>query len=150
MPSSYTCLRYHVIFSTKNRVPQINPSIRDRLHEYVGGIIRDEKGRLLAAGGTLDHMHLLISAHPQVALSDLLRQAKASSSRWIHETFADLAGFGWQDGYGAFTVSQSNVGKVTRYIAEQEQHHRRISFQEEFIEFLRRHDVPYDERYIWR
>ena len=150
MPSSYTCLRYHVIFSTKNRVPQIDPSIRDRLHEYVGGIIRDEKGRLIAAGGTPDHVHFLISTHPQIALSDLLRQVKASSSRWIHETFADLRDFGWQDGYGAFTVSHSNVGQVTKYIGEQEEHHRRVSFQEEFLEFLRRHDVPYDERYIWR
>ncbi|MBU0617492.1 MAG: IS200/IS605 family transposase [Planctomycetes bacterium] len=150
MPSSYTGLRYHLIFSTKNRVPQINPSMRDRLHEYLGGIVRDEKGRLIAAGGTPDHVYLLISTHPQTALSDLLRQTKASSSRWIHETFADLRDFGWQDGYGAFTVSHSNVGQVTKYIAEQEEHLRRVSFQEEFIEFLRRHDVPYDERYIWR
>ena len=150
MPDSYTCLRCHVIFSTKNRVPQINPSIRDRLHEYLGGIIRDEKGRLIAAGGTPDHVHLLISAHPHTALSDLLRQVKAGSSRGIHETFADLTDFGWQDGYGAFTVSHSNVGQVTKYIVEQEEHHRQVSFQEEFIEFLRRHDVPFDERYIWR
>jgi putative transposase len=150
MPSSYTCLRYHVIFSTKNRVPQIAPSIRDRLHEYVGGIIRDEKGRLMAAGGTPDHVHLLVSTHPQTALSDLLRQVKASSSRWIHERFADLRDFAWQDGYGAFTVSHSNVGQVMTYIADQQQHHRRVSFQEEFLGFLRRHDVSYDERYIWR
>ena len=150
MPNSYTCLRYHVIFSTKNRVPQIRPSIRDRLHEYVGGIVRDEKGRLIAAGGTPDHVHLLISTHPQTALSDLLRQVKASSSRWIHETLADLRDFGWQNGYGAFTVSHSNIGQVAKYIAEQEAHHRQVSFQEEFIEFLRRHDVAYDERYIWR
>ena len=150
MPNSYTCLRYHLIFGTNDRKPQIDPSIRNRLHEYLGGIIRDEKGRLIAAGGMPDHVHLLVSTHPQTALSDLLRQVKASSSRWIHQTFAHLAGFAWQDGYGAFTVSHSNLTAVERYIAEQELHHRRVSFQEEFVEFLRRHEVAYDERYIWR
>jgi REP element-mobilizing transposase RayT len=150
MPNSYTCLRYHVIFGTKNRVPHIDPSWRDRLHEYVGGIIRDGHGQLLAAGGMPDHVHLLINLHPQTALSDLLRNAKAGSSRWIHETFSSLAKFAWQDGYGAFTVSHSNMPQVTKYIAEQEQHHRRVSLQEEFIAFLKRHEVAYDERYIWR
>ena len=150
MPNSYTCLHYHVVFSTKNRTPRIHPPTQDRLYEYVGGIIRDNKGRLIAAGGTPDHVHLLLSLHPQTALSDLLRQAKAGSSRWIHETFAEQSDFAWQDGYGAFTVSQSSVVQVTTYIAEQEQHHRQVSFQEEFVEFLKRHEIPYDERFIWK
>ena len=89
-------------------------------------------------------------AHPQTALSDLLRQAKASSSRWIHQTFDNLADFAWQDGYAAFTVSHSNLENVSRYMAQQEKHHRRMTFQEEFIAFLNRHEIPYDERYIWR
>ena len=149
MPNSYTCLYYHVIFSTKDRLPLIDPALRDRLHEYMGGIVRDEKGRLLAAGGTPDHVHLLLSLHPQKGLSDILRQIKASSSRWMHETAASLRDFAWQDGYGAFTASYSNLAQVKQYIADQEQHHRRVSFQEEFVEFLRRHEIPYDERYIW-
>jgi len=149
MPNSYTCLHYHLIFATKNRKPFLQPELRDRLHEYLGGIIRDNQGRLLAAGGMADHVHLLIGLHPGTALSDLLCQVKSSSSKWIHETFAGLRGFGWQDGYGAFSVSSSALEQVRRYIAGQEEHHRTVSFQEEFIEFLTRHNVPYDERYIW-
>jgi putative transposase len=149
VPNSYTCLHYHEIFSTKNRVPVLDPALRDRLHEYMGGIVRDAKGHLLAAGGTTDHMHFLISLHPQTALSDAMRVVKAGSSRWIHETFSALRAFAWQDGYGAFSVSFSNVGQVKDYIAGQEEHHRRVSFQEEFAEFLRRHEIPYDERYVW-
>ena len=150
MPNSYTCLRYHVIFSTKNRLPQIGEMMRSRLYEYLGGIIRDNQGRLLAAGGTADHVHLLVSLHPQRAMSDVLREVKAGSSRWIHESFADLETFAWQDGYGAFSVSYSNVDEGRQYLLTQEEHHRRVSFQEEFIEFLKRHDLAYDERYIWR
>jgi len=149
MPSSYTCLRYHVIFSTKNRLPLIGDAMRPRLHEYLGGIVRDNDGRLLAAGGAADHVHLLLSSHASRALSDLLREVKAGSSRWMHKTFPELKEFAWQDGFGAFTVSQSSVESVRRYIAEQAEHHRNITFQEEFIEFLKRHDVTYDERYIW-
>jgi REP element-mobilizing transposase RayT len=149
VPNSYTCLYYHVIFGTKERVPLIDAALRDRLHEYMGGIVRDEKGRLLTAGGTPDHVHLLLSLHPQKGLSDILRQIKASSSRWMHETVASLRDFAWQDGYGAFTASYSSLAQVKQYIANQEQHHRRVSFQEEFVEFLRRHEIQYDERYIW-
>jgi putative transposase len=149
MPSSYACLYYHVIFSTKNRTPQIDAEIQHRLYEYIGGIIRDENGRLLAAGGTADHVHLLVSTHPQTALSDLLRQAKASSSRWLHQTFHNRADFAWQDGYGAFTVSQSKLDNVTQYVTQQAKHHRRMTFQQEFIAFLNRHEIPYDDRYIW-
>lgn len=148
MPNSYTCLHYHIIFGTKNRTSLIESSFRDRLHEYFGGIVRDNEGRLLAAGGTADHVHLLVGLHPRVSLSDLLRQIKSSSSNWIHETFAESRGFGWQDGYGAFSVSFSNMDQVKRYIAGQEEHHRRVSFQEEFAEFLKRHAIPYEERYI--
>ena len=149
MPSSYTCLHYHLIFSTKRRVPRISPAIRDRLYQYIGGIIRDQNGRLIAAGGTPDHVHLLVSLHAQTALSDLLRNVKAGSSKWVHQTIDGMADFGWQDGYGAFTLSFSNLAQVTEYIADQEQHHRRVSFQEEFVAFLKRHEIPYDERYIW-
>jgi putative transposase len=150
VPASYTCLYYHVIFGTKNRAPQIDATIQPRLYEYLGGIVRDAQGRLIAAGGTADHVHLLVSAHPQTALSDLLRQAKAGSSRWIHQTFRGRGDFAWQDGYGAFTVSHSNLEDVGQYIAQQEKHHRRMTFQEEFIAFLDRHEIRYDDRYIWR
>lgn len=150
MPSSYTCLHYHVIFGTKDRRPSITDDIRSRLYDYMGGILAREKGILLAAGGMPDHVHLLASLSAQSAVSDILRVVKTNSSKWIHETFSDHRGFGWQDGYGAFTVSPSNLSRVKRYIAEQEEHHRRVTFQEEFIAFLKRHGIPYDERYIWR
>ena len=149
MPQSYTCLYYHIIFSTKRRLPLITTDLQQRLYDYIGGIIQHERERLTSAGGTNDHVHLLISLRAQTAVSDMLRLLKANSSKWVHETFADQRNFGWQDGYGAFSVSSSNVGRVRQYIAEQEQHHRHLSFQEEFVEFLKRHGVEYDERYIW-
>ena len=150
MPSSYTCLYYHIIFSTKDRHPLITPDLQTRLYEYMGGIISHERGQLLAAGGTTDHVHLLASLTALKAVSDLLRLVKANSSKWVHEAFAEHREFRWQDGYAAFSVSFSNLAQVKRYITEQQQHHCRISFQEEFLAFLRRHGVTYDERYIWK
>lgn len=149
MPSSYTCLYYHIIFSTKDRRPLINPDLQTRLYDYMGGIITHEKGRLLAAGGAADHVHLLVSMTAQISLSDLMRLVKANSSKWVHETFPEHRDFRWQDGYGAFTVSASAIADVKRYITQQELHHRRVSFQEVFLAFLRRHGIEYDQRYIW-
>ena len=141
MPNSYTCLHYHLIFSTKNRSQQITPARRDRLYSYMGGIIKDEKGILLCAGGMPDHVHLLVTMHPSRAVSDMLRAIKSGSSKWVHHSFPERADFGWQDGYGAFTVSSSNLEQVKMYIARQEEHHRRLTFQEEFITLLKRHGV---------
>ena len=149
MPNSYTCLHYHFIFSTKDRRLQLDDDIRARLFQYVGGIFRDLKGCLLAANSLPDHVHLLAGLHPSTAVSDVMREVKSGSSKWIHETYPGRRDFGWQDGFGAFTVSYSQLDEVTRYIANQQQHHQRRTFQEEFIEFLERHGVPYDERYIW-
>jgi REP element-mobilizing transposase RayT len=149
MPSSYTALNYHVVFSTKNRAPLITSNHAERLYAYVGGIIRDERGKLLASGGMADHVHLLVSLHPQTSLSDIMRIVKSKSSKWTHETFPEHAAFGWQDGYAAFTVSASNVDDVRRYIANQQEHHRKLSFEDELRAFLDRHGVEYDERYVF-
>ena len=149
MPSSYTCLRYHLIWSTKHREPLITDEIRDRLFQYMGGILRGHGGKLLAAGGMPDHVHLLADISKQQALADALRDIKANSSGWIHETFPNLSRFSWQTGYGAFTVSYSNVDAVKRYIADQAEHHRVRSFQEEFVDFLERHEIEFDQRYLW-
>jgi len=145
-----TCLHYHIVFSTKNRLPQINADLRERLYAYIGGIIKGERGLLLEAGGTQDHVHLLaaLPGHPSVA--DFLRLIKTNSSKWVHDTFAHHRAFAWQSGYGAFSVSRSNDDDVRRYIEAQAEHHRRTTFQEEFVEFLRRHEIPFDERYIWQ
>ena len=149
MGQSFTCLHCHLVFSTKSRLPQITPDFRQRLYDYIGGIIKGEKGRLVAAGGTVDHIHLLVSLHQQTAVADILRDIKANSSKWVHEAFADKSTFAWQSGYGAFSVSCSNLEQVVDYIQRQEAHHRTLSFQEEFIAFLDRHGVAYDERYVW-
>lgn len=144
-----TCLHYHLVFSTKNRFPQITRDLRQRLYDYMGGIIKGERGLLLSAGGTEDHVHLLVSLPAQPSVADFLRLIKANSSRWVHEMFPHHRTFAWQSGYGAFSVSPSNDEDVRRYITTQAEHHRRITFQEEFLEFLRRHEIPFDERYIW-
>jgi putative transposase len=149
MPSSYTCLRYHLVWSTKHRKPQISEEFRDRLFEYIGGILRGHGGKLLAAGGMPDHVHLLADISKQQAIADAVRDIKSNSSGWIHDTFPRHARFAWQTGYGAFTVSFSKTDTVKRYILNQAKHHSRITFQEEFIELLNRHEIDFNERYLW-
>jgi REP element-mobilizing transposase RayT len=149
MPNSHTSLHYHVIFATKGRQPLIGPDWRERLFMYIGGIARDLPGSLLAAGAMPDHVHLLLGLHPTVAVSNAMRDIKAGSSKWIHETFANKRHFAWQDGYGAFAVSYSQLEGVRLYIANQEEHHRGQTFEQEFAAFLQRHQIPYDPRYIW-
>jgi putative transposase len=149
MPQSFTCLSYHIIFSTKDRVPSIADEIQDRLYQYIGGVIRAADGVLLLAGGTADHIHLLASISKQQSISDALRNIKTNSSRWVHETFPKHQAFQWQSGYAAFSVSYSNVADVKAYIGNQAEHHRKTTFKEEYIAFLKRHDIQYDEKYIW-
>ncbi|MCE5238566.1 IS200/IS605 family transposase [bacterium] len=150
MAGSFTCLRYHLIFSTKERRPLLAAAARPRLFEYIGGILRNRKGQLLAAGGTDNHLHLLAVMPKDRTISDMMRDIKSNSSRWLSETVALAVGFGWQDGYGAFTVGRSEVDGLTRYLAGQEAHHRERTFEEEFVAFLEQHGVAYDPRYIWQ
>jgi REP element-mobilizing transposase RayT len=144
---TYTRLLFHLVFSTKNREPLIEDAWRPELHSYIGGILRNRKADLLAAGGIPDHMHLLVRSPADWAVSDLVRDIKAVSSRWRRD-LGDR-GFAWQNGYGAFTVSASMAATVTDYINNQPEHHRKQSFREEFVEFLRRHGIEYDEKYLW-
>lgn len=116
----------------------------------MGGIIRELDGTAVIINGPADHVHMLVALPPTIGVSDAMRVVKTNSSRWIHETFPAMAAFAWQRGYGAFSVSQSNVPSVMGYIEGQEEHHRTVTFQEEFVAFLRRHGVAYDERYIWQ
>ena len=148
MPQTYSNLDYHVIFSTHERRPFITPDIRQRLYDYIGGILKNERCVLLAAGGTADHVHLLISTHTQIAVADFMRAAKAKTSKWIHETYPPKRDFQWQAGYGAFTVSRSNREKVMKYIDEQEEHHKKISFRDEFAAILKKCGVEFDAKYL--
>ena len=145
---SYTSLQYHIVFSTKDHRPFISEEVRTRLIDYIGGIIRSLDGKLLEVNGPQDHLHLAVSTSAQSSPADLVRDIKANSSRWIHKTFDDMKGFGWQDGYAAFSVSHSAMPKVIEYIRHQQDHHKQLSFHEELVALLQRHEIAYDERYI--
>jgi REP element-mobilizing transposase RayT len=147
MAQTYTQLFYHIVFSTKNREPKILPDWRPALHAYIGGILQNRRGVLLAAGGIPDHIHYLARLPTDRAVAEVVRDIKSISSGWRHEN-GDLE-FWWQGGYGAFTVSKSMVETVKRYINRQEEHHRTMTFEEEFLELLQKHGVEYDLRYLW-
>jgi putative transposase len=149
MASTFACVYYHVVFSTKDHYPHINGSIRARLHEYIGGIVRQAGGIPLSVGGTADHIHALFAMRTEPSLAAMVGKIKANSSRWVHETFPELSKFAWQKGYGVFSVSKSNTGRVQQYIDGQEEHHRRRSFREELMGLLKKHGIEYDERYMW-
>ena len=149
MPQSFVCLHCHIVFSTKNRKTWITPELAPRLFDYIGGTIRGVGGSLVFAGGMPDHTHLLVSLGKTHSAAQLVRDIKSNSSGWIHKTFPSLANFGWQTGYAAFAVSHSNLDEVKRYIGNQPEHHRVRTFKEEFLAFLKKHGLEYDERYVW-
>jgi REP element-mobilizing transposase RayT len=149
MGHSYTNLLYHIVFSTKERYPWLDAETTSRLYEYLGGAFRSEGGAGLSLNGCADHIHILAKLRQDKAVSNVVRSIKANSSGWIHREFPELRKFAWQIGYGAFTVSQSQVARVQRYIANQQVHHQRVSFKDEFRALLDAHEIEYDERYIW-
>lgn len=149
MANTYTSLFYHVVFSTKNRVNYIKPEIENRVWAYIGGVARKHKMTALQVGGIEDHIHALVIAPPVLSLSQMAQFLKGDSSKWIKDEFPMLRGFAWQDGYGAFTVSKSNIPDVIDYIKNQREHHRKKSFQEEYLGLLKKHGIEYDERYLW-
>ncbi|MDF1741481.1 MAG: IS200/IS605 family transposase [Verrucomicrobiales bacterium] len=148
MPSTHSALHYHIVFSTKNREPWFRPSVRERVHRYLGGIIKTMDGHPHCVGGIGDHIHLLISLKPGHRLSDVMRELKADSSGWIKSELT-LAGFAWQEGYGAFTLGSPDLEKVRSYVLNQEEHHRNHSFQDEYRTMLKRGMVEFEERYLW-
>jgi putative transposase len=145
---SHTCgnILLHFVFSTHERRPLIKPEFRDGLFAYLGGIIREMGGKALIINGRVDHVRILMRARPSHSPAEIARIIKTNSSRWIRERFPE---FGWQTGYGVFSVSESNVAAVTKYIASQEEHHKRHSFQNEFRAFLAKNKIVVDEKYIW-
>jgi len=150
MPQSYAQILLHLVFATKGREPFLaDPAIRRELYRYLCGIGRRMRCPILAAGGTADHVHALAGLCRTVTVADLLEELKGGSSKWIKEKGAALWTFHWQTGYAAFSVSRSQADAVRRYIDSQEEHHRRVTFEAEFVELLRLHNVPYDERTLW-
>ena len=137
----------HLIFSTKLCKPLIASDIRSDLFAYLGGVVRELRGSALIINGTCDHVHMLIRIRPAHSVAEIARIVKANSSGWIRKK--GHKEFGWQAGYGVFSVSESSIPSVTKYIATQEEHHRERSFQEEFVAFLKKNNIAYDERYIW-
>jgi putative transposase len=149
MSHTYTNLLSHVVFSTKDRRPLIDSELKPRLLGYMNGIANENGGKVLSINAMQDHVHLLWELRATSAMSDALRLLKANSSRWVRETFGLRKPFACQTGYGAFSVSRSNVPAVANYIETQESHHDRRTFDEEFIELLIKHGVPYDPKYVF-
>ena len=149
MAGTYTKLFYHIVFSTKHRANFITPAIETELYKYLAGIVRGLGGSCIEVNGMPDHVHLLAILPPKIAVSDALRDIKANSSKWIHDTKTDLEKFAWQDGFAAFTVSKSVVDPVCAYIRDQKSHHGERDYKSELLGLLAKHEVEFDERYIW-
>ena len=147
MGSTYLSLHYHLVFSTKERLPIIQSSWRDRLHNYLEGTVRGLDGFAQEIGGVQDHVHLLVGLKATHCLADFMRELKKASSAWVHDQIGEQR-FAWQEGYAAFTVSATARVGVLKYIANQEEHHRQKSFREELIDLLGRAEVKYDARYL--
>jgi putative transposase len=150
MSQAFFNLNYHLVFSTKDRRPIITPEHQPRLYEYIGGIIRGVGGTSIIINSIEDHVHILTKLRPDKSLSDVIRDLKSNATGWMHDIFPEAKDFAWQRGYGAFTVSASQIDRVKNYILKQESHHQKHSFQEEFVEMLRVNEIEFDERYLWK
>ena len=149
MAGTFTNLLYHIVFSTKHRQPLITTTLQEELYKYMGGIVRGEGGTHLVIGGMTDHVHLVARFKADKSVSHMLQLIKANSSKWSNERPEQNSRFAWQTGYAAFSVSESQVGAVRDYVRRQDEHHRISSFQEELLALLRKHEIDYDERYLW-
>lgn len=145
MSRTFTNLLTHLVFSTKNRQPLVVPDFKDELYAYLGGLTKELNGKAYSIGGIDDHVHMLVNLPPVISISDAMRFLKSNSSGWIHNKWPRKP-FAWQQGYAAFSVSHSGVADVCRYIANQEEHHQRVSFVDEFMRLLKLNQLHYDER----
>ncbi|MEI6804913.1 MAG: IS200/IS605 family transposase [Myxococcaceae bacterium] len=149
MTSTLTNLIYHVVFSTKNRAPTIKEEIQTELYDYIAGIIRNKQELLLGIGGIENHLHLILKVRAGINLSEMVRVIKANSSKWLNERKNYQGSFSWQNGYGAFTVSASQIERVRHYVRNQKEHHRKNSFEEEYLIFLKQNQIEYNPTYLW-
>ena len=145
---SYHSLYYHIIFSTKNRQSYLDEEQLEEMYKYMSGVIKSLKAKLFLVNGPADHVHIALSINPDVSVSDCVRSVKANTSHWIHERFNDLKDFARQEGYSAFSVSKSNIKSVVKYIKNQREHHKRVSFEEELKIFLEKHGIEYNSQYF--
>jgi putative transposase len=150
MGQSYIRIALHLIFSTKGREPIIDSSIEAELYSYLGGTCGNLDCRPIKVGGYRDHVHVLCFMSPKITLMKLVEIIKSHSSKWIKSKGVQYGNFYWQDGYAAFSLSPSDIGRVARYIENQTAHHRKVSFKDELLGILSEHHVDYDERYLWR
>jgi putative transposase len=149
MAHTFTDFLTHIVFSTKHREPLLTPEFKPRLFAYMGGIIRELDGTAILINGPADHVHILAVLPATSAPADVLRELKSRSSGWVHETFPAQSQFAWQTGYAAFSVSQSLREKVLAYISKQEEHHRRLTFEQELVLLLNKHGIAYDPRFVF-
>ncbi len=150
MPQSLSCVYLHLVFSTKHRHPFLrDPDLRQEMHAYLGGISKTLECPPLIVGGVEDHIHLLGRMSRTITQADWVKELKRVSSLWIKQRDPDSSEFAWQGGYGAFSVSPSALDRTTNYIANQEQHHQKQTFQDEYRSLLRKHGMEWDERYVW-
>ena len=150
MSDAYTNLYYHLVFSTKNRDSLLVEGLRQDLNAYIGGLIAHRDGKALIVNGMEDHLHILARLRQIQSIADVLRDVKGQSSGWIRKSAPHLRGFEWQRGYAAFSVSESQVPIVRDYIANQQEHHRHRSFEEEYVALLKANNLEFDERYLFR
>lgn len=148
MANTYTQIHLQLVFAVKSRSFLISPSWKDELYKYITGIINNKQHKVLSIGGMPDHIHILVGMRPHQALSDLMKEVKGSSSKWINERRFLTVHFAWQEGYGAFSYAKPDLSNVISYIQHQEEHHKIKSFQEEYLELLKKSEIEYDERYI--
>jgi putative transposase len=148
MANTYSSLFLHVVFTTKHRERWIHTEIENRVWAYIGGIARTHKLTAIQVGGVEDHVHALVMPKPIHAPSEVAKWLKSESSKWIHEELEKMKTFGWQDGFGAFSVSKSNVPAVVQYIKNQREHHKKESFEEEYERLMKLHEVDYDPKYL--
>jgi len=150
MPQSLAKILVHAVFSTKDRLPFLHDKIlRDELHHYLGGILIKHDCQPIIVGGVEDHVHILSTLSRTIQASEMVKEAKRGSSLWLKNKSPGLEDFSWQNGYGIFSIGFSQIPAVRDYVAGQEEHHRKISFQDEFRELLRRYEIEFDERYVW-
>ena len=149
MSQSLSSVLIHLVFSTKNRELFITAEVESELHSYMAKIFRELKSPSLAIDGTNDHVHIVFSLARVITIADLVEEVKTSSSKWIKTKGREFRNFHWQRGYGGFSIGQSNVAALKRYIRNQKEHHRHVTFQEEYCKFLKAYGIDYDEKYVW-